>query len=462
MKQTILFSPVGGTDPISNTNARDGSLLHICRVYHPTTVIMYMSKEILDNQAKDDRYRYCLDRLAEMQGRVMDLKIIERPDLRDVQEFDFFYQDFRKIIAEIVETMDEDDTLLLNVSSGTPAMKSGLLVLQTLGEFPCRLIQVKTPVKGMNQHDHKDYDVATLWELDEDNKDGFEDRCVEVQCPTLSAIKKEEIIKKHILVYDYQAALVVAQTLPSNYTADYLKFLQMAVARLLLDFITVDKILTESSFFRLPVQGSDSRADFEYALILDIKLKRGEYADFIRAITPLIVDLFEMILKRRYKIDISQYCYFEKKDIKHKTDGKNKKSKDKYDIIKWDRKKLKGTDILEKLQAGYNGSEFKMGPVSSIHLKILLDAYSQDGNLKRLVGELRSIEENVRNLAAHQVVSITNETIKVLTGFTGEQIMDKIKDIFVYTKMDIKPGYWASYDDMNQKLLDRIERNGRG
>ena len=33
MNRTILFSPVGGTDPIHNKNCRDGSMLHIARVY---------------------------------------------------------------------------------------------------------------------------------------------------------------------------------------------------------------------------------------------------------------------------------------------------------------------------------------------------------------------------------------------------------------------------------------------
>ena len=91
---------------------------------------MYMSKEMLDFQEKDDRYRYCLDRLAKMQDRPMIYEIIERRELTKVHEFDYFYEDFRKVISHIYETMDDSDTLLLNVSSGTPAMKSGLLVLQ--------------------------------------------------------------------------------------------------------------------------------------------------------------------------------------------------------------------------------------------------------------------------------------------------------------------------------------------
>lgn len=50
-KQKILFSPLGGTDPISNF--RDGSMLHICRIYKPDIVILYMSKEMYDYHVKE-------------------------------------------------------------------------------------------------------------------------------------------------------------------------------------------------------------------------------------------------------------------------------------------------------------------------------------------------------------------------------------------------------------------------
>jgi len=40
---------------------------------------------------------------------------------------------------------------------------------------------------------------------------------------------------------------------------------------------------------------------FEYALGMQIKLKNGEYVDFIRAITPILVDLFELVLKVQCK-----------------------------------------------------------------------------------------------------------------------------------------------------------------
>ncbi len=115
MNQTILFTPVGGTDPISSTNCRDGSMLHICRIYKPDKVIMYMTKEMLAYQEEDNRYLYCLERLAKMQKREMEYETIERRELTKVHEFDYFYQDFRVIIEQIYEKMDDTDVLLLNI-----------------------------------------------------------------------------------------------------------------------------------------------------------------------------------------------------------------------------------------------------------------------------------------------------------------------------------------------------------
>lgn len=61
---------------------------------------MYMSKEMLVNQEKDDRYRYCLNKLCELQNRKMACEIIERRELTNVHEFDFYYEDFQKLFME--------------------------------------------------------------------------------------------------------------------------------------------------------------------------------------------------------------------------------------------------------------------------------------------------------------------------------------------------------------------------
>lgn len=437
MNRTILFSPVGGTDPISSTNCRDGSLLHICRVYSPDVVYLYMSQEILENQDKDNRYLYCLDKLGEMQQRKMEYHIIEKEKLKDVQDFDFFYYDFRKTILKILRDLDSTDTFLLNVSSGTPAMKSGLLVLATLGEFDCKIIQVITPQRGMNEHIHRDYDVETLWELNEDNQKNFENRCKEVACPTLSLIKQEEIIKKHLQAYDYAAAVEVASILPAHATDRYMPLLNMAQARILLGYNKAQKIEKQCGIHCFPVQSGNETKYFEYALNLDIKLRRKEYVDFIRGITPIIVDMLELIIKADMGINIDDYCTTV------------------YGVRKWDRNKLAGTDILVALQKDFKNFDYKN--VYSVHLVGIINELSSNTDLKKMVQDLRIVEEKIRNLAAHEIISITDETIKMKTGFTSKTIMDKLKKCFLYSGIKIKKEYWNSYDDMNTMIIAAMD-----
>lgn len=445
MNQTILFTPIGGTDPISETNYYDGAALHICRMYKPEKIVMYMSKEMLENQERDDRYRYCLNQLAKMQKRKMDYEIIERRELTQVHEFDFFYQDFRMIIEQICQQMDETDTLLLNISSGTPAMKSGLLVLQTLGEFPAKLIQVATPAKGINEHIHnKDYNVKTLWEADPDNREDYENRCKEIQCPTLSKIKKEEIIKKHIQVYDYRAALEVIDTLPAQDTKGYRDLIYLASRRVLLDFTGVDKVAKQISYPCSPVRLDNERKYFEYALNMEIRLKKGEYVDFIRSITPLVVDLFELILKKQCNIDINDFSRVVQRN------GMQQR--------RWDQNKLKLSEVGQALEDyfGRNGGHFNAQDIFSIHLKVLIDYFSKNSHLKRLVNDIRKVEEKIRNLAAHEIISVTEETIRSMTGFSSKHIMNIIKELFGYTGIMIQEESWNSYDDLNRDIIDRM------
>ena len=172
MKKKILFTPVGSTDPISRFNFHDGSMLHIARHYVPDVICMYMSKEILDAQALDDSYRYCLGRLGERLGHPFEIQEIERPLLEQVQLFNPIFIDFKEILSNLAKRMGEEDELLLNISSGTPAMKSSMFILGTVLGIPCKCIQVDTPVRSMNSRKAEvaaEYSPDQLWELNQDN-----------------------------------------------------------------------------------------------------------------------------------------------------------------------------------------------------------------------------------------------------------------------------------------------------
>lgn len=439
MNRIILFTPIGGTDPISENNWHDGAFLHICRHYQPTDVYLYMSKEILEKQQRDARYTYCLEKLCELQGReICRYEIIERPDLTNVQDFNFFFEEFRGILREIYQKMDDTDRLLVNISSGTPAMKSGLLVLMTMGDYPGTAIQVTTPVRHMNEHTHREEDIEALWECNLDNEEGSLRRTEEVTCPNLSLLKYEEIVKELIRRYDYHAAVDATYTMPPQTTRPYTKLLELAYAREMLDNGSLDRLSSECGVNVIPITDGGKRKYFEYALSLDLKRRRGEYADFIRAISPLTAALFEMILEKQFGIRVDDYC-----------------RTNQWGIRVWSEEKLAGTPVIEVFEKEF--SDFKFGPVYSAALKVLIQA--QPGvspDLGKLAEDIRKVEEKIRNQAAHTVTGITDADVQRFTGFTSSQIMDLIRKAFRYGGINAKREDWDSYDLMNDLILSRI------
>lgn len=96
----ILFSPIGGTDPVSDKNFYDGSMLHICRHYDIDKVYLYLSKEMWDNHNKDDRYVFFIKKLSELKNVNIEYEIIDAKDKVNVQEYDQFYKEFEVLIEK--------------------------------------------------------------------------------------------------------------------------------------------------------------------------------------------------------------------------------------------------------------------------------------------------------------------------------------------------------------------------
>ena len=276
-------------------------MLHICRYYEPDVVYLYLSKEMAENHKKDNRYVETLNLLGDFLNHKFEVHIIENPDMVEVQQYDVFYDEFRKIISEIEEQKEKEDQLLVNMASGTPGMKSALLIMATLAEYRFLPIQVSTPQKKSNlEHEERDeYDVKANWELNEDNEESAENRCQEVKCLNLMRLLKIDMIKKHLLSYDYHAALAVGKEIKDELNPVAWKWLQSADARAVLDWERMNRVLPENNGIISAVrQENKKKILFEYLLALDLKVKRGEYADFIRGITPLIIDLLEMVLEQ--------------------------------------------------------------------------------------------------------------------------------------------------------------------
>lgn len=441
MKRKILFSPVGGTDPIKY--CRDGSMLHICRFYKPDIVYLYMSHEMMENHRLDDRYVRSLNFLGELLQHQFEVHLIEKDDLVDVQQYDVFYRDFREEIRKIEMLMKEEDELIINMASGTPAMKSALLVLATLAEYRFRPIQVSTPLKKINSEyeDRDNYDIELNWEVNVDNEPDADNRCTEVECINLMKLLKIDMIRKHMGVYDYHAALTVAKEIKEDLPEEAFELLQIADARVKLNRGFISKINRDKRYTIYPVSGTKGQKLFEYALVLQMKVLKEEYADFIRGVTPIVVDLLEEILKVNCKIQVKDLCTISSKKV-----------------MSWDRNKLENAglmDILDRGYARYGG--FKIGPVYSGAMATLIRNISDNRTLIERVDDITRIEQQVRNVAAHEIVAVTDEWFIEKTGKSAKNILSIIKYLIGMAGIKIEKEDWNSYDQMNDLIYNYLK-----
>ncbi len=437
---TILFSPVGSTDPI--TNFHDGSLLHICRKYKPEKIYLYLSKEMLAFHEQDDRYCRCLNWLQEKEDFHCDIEIIARPDLVDVQYFDYFYDEFEQEVKKIYQEYPEA-TILFNVSSGTPAMKSALQFLAATSENMYVPVQVSTPQKGANRerHEFEKYDVELSWELNEDNQEPFEDRCIESETAMLMKRIKLEVIRKHIEAYDYQAALRVAQSIEKLLSPELLFLLEGAAKRYMLDIKGANEAFRKAEQTVLPAISSDKQFVLEYLLWLQIKQKRKELVDFVRGLSPVFVDIFLLALKEKCKIDFLLYC-----------------EKDNKGVLRIKPTKLKtNPELYQHLNANLLDG-VKDLPLGSVILVETFQKECTDTKVVEMIKSLRNIEKNARNTAAHEIVSVTEEWLNQMTnGYDSAKIMKLLKEFAMKTCSGIKPALWASYEDMNALLIAALK-----
>lgn len=443
----ILFSPIGTTDPISNY--RDGAMLHIVRKYKPSKVYLYLSKEMCELNDRDKRYEIAVELLAKRLGISIEVSVIRREELTEVHLFDYFYNEFEEIIRMTAEE-NPDSVLLLNVSSGTPAMKSALQTLAALtSSKSIRPIQVSTPAKSSNQRDQEfnGLDLATAWELNEDNDEEYVDRTdISTNLNLRSKIKRESLIK-HLEAYDYNAALSVAKEIEHYIPKEAMSLLEAAHARVQLDTARLTKTLSgtkikENEF--IPIMDSSLRNMAEYLLSLEIKLKRAEYADFIRAITPLVSDIFELYISNRLKINIRKFCYIGRASADSKT------------IL---RKSMMESDTLGSQILRAFDNHFREGYIekdcSSEHLLVIIKDFSQNSPVAKLAEEIREVEKNCRNIAAHEIVSMTPKTVYEKSNYYPKDIMKMMFDMADASGIS-RSKLNGSYDDMNRLIIKAI------
>lgn len=73
-----------------------------------------------------------------------------------------------------------------------------------------------------------------------------------------------------------------------------------------------------------------------------------------------------------------------------------------------------------------------------------------------LVKKIRVVEEKIRNIVAHDIFCVTDDSVKKRTGYYISEIHSFLVESFKYTNFNISEDNWKSYDIMNDYIIKVI------
>lgn len=415
-KDYILFSPLGDTDPIRG--CYDGACLHIIRHYHPKSVFLFFTKDMADKERKDQRYTRAI--------RKLDPKIdiqCKMTDIINPQQYDCFNREFPELVRSFHE-MHKQSQLLLNLSSGTPQMKTVLAILATEYDW-CTGIQVYSPENGSNRKNiatRDDEDIAALLENNFDDL-GAENRCNEPPLHVIRFYREKNQILSLIDEYEYKGAYEISRH-SCNITDDVKRLLQHAYLRSSLLFDEAARVISHWQGNKLILQDKEMRNLLEYYYLMKVAQEKGRLPELMVKISPF---LFEYLLAYVKKNDtgnfLSQYCI---------------KNNGRYKVVV--------TNLPSALQSFFNqafGESFRGGDLSFRYLGIYCKYMLQEGLAKDtdMHNELMSLAimddthvrklGNLRNEAAHTIVDIDESKFVRQIGLSSSDVVREIGKMLV-------------------------------
>ncbi|MDM8262672.1 type III-A CRISPR-associated CARF protein Csm6 [Ligilactobacillus salivarius] len=194
---TTLISCIGDTDPIRNRH--DGALLHLARVFRPEKILLIYSERAL---LKENNILLALNSIEGYSPVIKkDERLISNSE---VFIFDKMYEILNNVVLKYSR---DDEDLILNLSSGTPQMKSALFTINRLNDINVRAYQVITPSHSSNEgirHDNN-LDINYLISTNLDNRKDFEKRILEDKAEKFQKTLIKRTMKDLLNNFDYES-----------------------------------------------------------------------------------------------------------------------------------------------------------------------------------------------------------------------------------------------------------------
>ena len=426
----ILISAVGTTDPISNNH--DAALLHIARNYRPDKIVLVFSQEMLVKQDLINKVLLSIEgynHIIEIDSTILNND--------EVFLFDKMYEVMGLIVQKYT---NDDDEIILNLSSGTPQIISALFALNRINDYNTQAIQVATPKKGANR-EYKpltDSEIDALIVENQDNSVDFVDRSIKDKSEKFTQALVKRHLRSLIATFDYQAAEAIINR------KEYNKLLSKKriayIREKLNDFSRVFKnqsILSDILSF--PLDDSQKKA-LNYYLMIDVLKERDHIADVLIKAKSLA----EFVIEETIKKDHEGLILFDGNLPKLNPDFPDCEA-----ILDDIDKKMKKSRGIEDTEERIFSVQSTLNLLSYLNI---LEFYEYDSQLQTAINGILSLNGE-RNKVAHGLSEIDT---RLLSRKKLKQLSENLRLLLVDC-LGIDTSYFNYYDKQNEELIKMLE-----
>ncbi len=438
----ILFTPAGDTDPVRGF--RDGAMLHILRHYPADKVIVFLTKDMEEKEEAMQCYSKGIKLLAP--GCTVSFIKSGITEPQDFEKLTVIQSEFDKAFND---TEHEGAEWLLNISSGTPQIKTVMSLLAL--DYPqAKAIQVASPEGKSNRGNNPCSTTEELMEMLECNEDNEPDAPDRTSEPPLLLLKKHGLVlqvESLVKNYEYAGALQLIKFNPTLFSETTKKLLEHAALRKDLMWRDANKVISCYKDIIL-IENAD---DFsEYFQILEMCQRKKQLPEFVLKLPPVLTELGYYYLKKLKGFCLDDCGYYKK----------NKAGSANYFEVTRGNLAYNYPAMLNYIETELN-SVFRNGP---FNFKFILlcckyfESHELSGDerhkeISSLFQQLRVVEKEIRHPVAHTITNKTDMDIKNASGVDSRDVLRSLhKVVKLIRGRDIQ---W-SYNRLNGFILDSL------
>lgn len=440
----ILFSPLGDTDPVRG--CYDGGCLHILRHYRPEMVVLFYTAAMKEKEDRDHRYTRGVVAVSP------DCAVREIvSDAQNVHLYDELMPLLPKHIRALHEEFPEA-TILLNLSSATPQIKTVLAILAA-EEAWCLGVQMASPARASNRHNPAaadEEDVAALLENNFDNEPGAENRCSEPPLKVIRYYEEKSRLLSLIDRYDYSGALTLAKK-SDLISQDVKRLLCHADHRLRLETDKAREGLRAHGGYTLfPFhENRKKEALVEYFLTMQLAVKRDDLPSLLLKAIPFLYTFLTEYLRTESKLPLASLGERRRQTF----------------YLERDRIENAAPDLLQFLDDNNFGRvtnpplSYRLGDQICQYLGThgLVKDGVRHAEILKILDKVRGCNE-LRNQTAHEIVNIDKEKFRAAVGLLPHEFIKACKTLLCLYHGEGVGKLQNMYDDINGWIRESLRQ----